>query len=191
MKKIFIVFLLAAAVLSCLTDQALAAKHSEKQNVEVAIETRAGSVYDYILIGMHHDATDGLDNAYDTVTPGQGVGDRYILMVMPHPDWKSVKTDFRTDFRAMKKLEIWEAMVTTNLPDGTPLTMSIDREQSKLPAGYAVIIEDMVTGAAQNLEKGAYVFPVKTSGLAQQFRITLKKDVGKDHSKKDEKTGRR
>ncbi|MEK6744563.1 MAG: hypothetical protein AABZ15_13195 [Nitrospirota bacterium] len=192
MKKIFTILLLAAAVIVMLTDQALAAKNSEKQNVgiEVAIETRAGKVYDYILIGMHKDATDGLDNAYDTVTPGQGVSDQYILMVVPHPDWKSLKTDFRTDFRAITKSNTWEATVMTNLPDGTSLTMSIDQEQSKLPTGYAVIVEDMATGAAQDLEKGAYVFPVKTSGLARQFRITLKKDGGKDHSKKDEKTDR-
>ena len=188
MKKLFTILLLAAAVMTVVTDQALAAKRSDKQNVgvEVAIETRAGSVYDYIIIGMHKDATDGLDNAYDTVTPGLGVGEQYILMVVPHPEWKSVKTDFRTDFRAMNKLNTWEAMVTTNLPDGTQLTMSIDREQSKLPTGRSVIVEDMATGAVQDLEQGAYVFLVKTSGLARQFRITIGRQAGSQkHHERD------
>jgi len=176
MKKIFTILLLVAAVIAMLNDQALAAKNSEKQKgVEIAIETRAGKVYDYVLIGLHKDATDGLDNAYDTLTPGLGVGDHYILMVVPHPEWSSVKTDFRTDFRSMKTSDTWEATVTTSLPDETPLTMSIDQEQSKIPEGYSVTVEDMLTGAVQALEQGAYVFPVKSSGIARQFRITVSK----------------
>jgi FlaG/FlaF family flagellin (archaellin) len=180
MKKIFIVLVLAAAVAALPTGYAMEARHPEKQRVEVAIETRSGSLYDYILIGMHPDATDGLDNAFDTVTPGMGLGGQYIQMVVPHSDWASVKTDFRTDFRSMKKSETWETIITTDLPEGTPLTMSIDQEQSKIPAGYSVIVEDMATGIVQDLEKAAHVFPV-TSSINKQFRITIRKDRRQDH----------
>ena len=181
MRKTFTRYLLAALVLSLLAAPAFAASHKAKENIQVAIEVRSGIVYDYILIGMNPDATDGKDNLYDTVSPGMGINDQYILMVVPHPEWNTVKTDFRTDFRSVKKSDTWEAVVTTNLPDGTPLTMSIDWEQTKLPASYAVVVEDLTTGATQALDQGGYLFPVKTSGIARQFRITVEKERGKEH----------
>lgn len=180
MRKTFAILLLIAAAVGAVAPPALARKAAERRNIQVAVEVRAGTLYDYVLIGMNQAATDGLDNAYDTVAPGMGVGDRYILMTVPHPDWKAVKADFRTDFRAVKKSDTWVTMITTNFPDGTPLTMSIDREQSKLVPGYAVIVEDMATGTVQDLAQGAYVFPVKTSGIARECRITIRKVAGND-----------
>ena len=186
MKKIFAIFLLAAAVVMIATAPAAAAdrpKHG--QDIEVAIEVRADKIYDYVLIGMHRDATDGLDNAYDTLTPGPGMSDQYILMVVPHPEWQALKADFRTDFRAMKGHDTWKVLITTSLSDGTPLTMSIDQEQSKIPDGYSVTVEDMATGALQDLEQGAYVFPVKASGLAQQFMISIARQAGSHKQRHD------
>jgi hypothetical protein len=191
MKKLFAILLSAAAVTALMTNEASAAMNAKKQDVEVAIEARAGNLYDYILIGMNRAATDGLDNAYDTVTPGQGVGEQYVLMVVPHPDWNSVKTDFRTDFRALKNSETWDASITTNLPDGTPLILSIDHEQTKLPAGYVVTVEDMATGIVQDLEQGAYVVPVKAGGIPRQIRINLERDEEKDRHKRHEKKDHR
>ena len=179
MRKTSNALLLAAVAIMIATAPAAAAdKPKSRQNIEAAIEVRAGKLYDYVLIGMHRDATDGFDNAYDTVTPGVGVGNQYILSVIPHSDWNTVKTDFRTDFRAMKSHDAWDVLITTNLAAGTPLTVAIDQEQSKIPEGCAVRIEDMSTGAVQDLERGAYVFPVKASGLAQQFRISIARQAG-------------
>lgn len=181
MRKTFTYHLLAVLVLTLLAAPAFAATQKAGENIQVAIEVRSGGVYDYILIGMKADATDGRDGLYDTVSPGMGMNDQYILMVVPHPEWQASKTDFRTDFRSVKKSDTWEASVNTNLPDGTPLTMSIDWEQTKLPASYAVVVEDMATGATQAIDKGEYVFPVKTSGIARQFKITIEKEKGKEH----------
>jgi len=181
MRKTYTLFLLAALVLTLMASPVLAAAERAKDDIEVAIYTCAAKVCDFVIIGMKADATDGRDNKYDGVSPGLGMSDSYVSMVIPHPDWTDVKTDYRTDFRSVKKSDTWEALVNTNLPDGTPLTMSINWERTKLPANFAVMVEDMATGAVTAIDKGEYVFPVKTSGIARRFLITIEKEKGKEH----------
>ena len=181
MRTILTFTLLAVLMAAVLIAPAMAGTERPKEDIQVAVEVRSGKVYDYLLIGMKSDATDGKDNLYDTLSPGLGMNDQYISMVVPHPEWQNVKTEYRTDFRSFKKSDTWEALINTNLPDGTLLTLSIDWEQTRLPASYAVVVEDLVTGATQAIDQGAYVFPVTTSGIARQFRITVGKERGKQH----------
>lgn len=175
MRTIRIFILPAVLALTLLSVPTVASSHRAKDDISVAVYTCSGKVCDYLLIGMKPDATDGKDNLYDAVAPAPGMSDWFVSTVIPHPEWNDVKGDFRTDFRSPKRSDTWEALVNTNLPDGTPLTLSIDWEQTKLPPNYAVIVEDMATGVTQAIDEGAFVLPVKTSGIPREVRITIAK----------------
>ena len=70
------------------------------------IRVSNGSMYDYVIIGEHPKATDGYDNAYDTISPGNldtDMGQPFISVIIPHPDWKPAMRELRGDICSMEK----------------------------------------------------------------------------------------
>ena len=60
-------------------------------SMTATIRVSNNSLYDYVIIGEHPQATDGFDNAYDTISPGNlnaDMGQPFISVIIPHPEWK-------------------------------------------------------------------------------------------------------
>ena len=67
------------------------------------IRVSSNSLYDYVVIGERPQATDGFDNAYDTISPGNlnaDMGQPFISVIIPHPEWKPAMREMRGDIRS-------------------------------------------------------------------------------------------
>ncbi|WP_129125551.1 hypothetical protein [Geomonas oryzae] len=103
-----------------------------------------GQLYDYIVIGEHPKATEGFDNAYDIISPGNlnaDMGEPYISVVAPHPEWKPAR-EMRNDIRSPAAKMMWEVSIRSSLPVGIPLWIELDPDQSRMPRGTRLTIED-------------------------------------------------
>ncbi len=108
------------------------------------LKVSSGKLYDYVVIGEHPKATDGFDNAYDIISPGNlnaDMGEPYISVVAPHPDWKPAR-EMRTDIRPPAPKRMWELSIRSSLPKGTMLNIELDPAQSHIPRGARLILED-------------------------------------------------
>jgi hypothetical protein len=142
-------------------------------NIKLAVQVKGAGTYDYIIVGMNSGASDGFDNAYDTVTPGPGMTNPYILTVIKHPKWKTVKKEFRTDFRAVKRNERWDMTVMTNAAAGTQLMVSIDADRSSIPSSCRVLVKDPDTGITHDLTESAYTFATAASPSDRSLELTV------------------
>lgn len=101
------------------------------------IMVSSGALYDYVVVGENPRATDGFDNAYDTISPGNlnaDMGSPFISVIVPHPDWKPAFRELRGDIRSTAKRQEWQLSITSSLPEGTPLSLSLQAEETSLPA---------------------------------------------------------
>jgi microcompartment protein CcmK/EutM len=180
MKRSLTAFLLMFCLVLLATPLSARAGDATMDDLKVAVDVRGAGTYDYVLVGMNSAATEGFDNAFDTVTPGAGVADPYITAVIPHPDWNTVKTDFRTDFRSPKKSETWHIKVATNAASGTKITLSIDRDRTSLPRNYRVLIKDPSTGGMHDLTGSPYVYTTAGSPSEKEFDLIVdhKREMG-------------
>src|SRR5689334_23135475 len=111
--------IVASIILICLTSVASLGF----EPMEATIRVSNGSLYDYVVIGEHPQATDGFDNAYDTVSPGNlnaDMGQPYISVVIPQPEWKPAMRKMRGDIRSPAKKQEWKIAISSSLPKGTP-----------------------------------------------------------------------
>ena len=109
------------------------------------IRVSNGPLYDYVVIGEHPKATDSFDNAYDTISPGNlnaSMGESYISVIVPHPDWKSAMREMRGDIRSLAKKQEWQILITSSLAKGTPLVIALMAEQSSLPKAIRLTLRD-------------------------------------------------
>ena len=115
------------------------------QPLSAAIKVSEGALYDYVVIGENTSATDGFDNAYDTISPGNlnaDMGSPFISVIIPHPEWKPAFRELRGDIRGIAKRQEWQLSITSSLPKGTPLTLALQEEGSSLPAGVKLTVKD-------------------------------------------------
>ncbi|GFO54931.1 hypothetical protein GMSM_19380 [Geomonas sp. Red276] len=150
--------------------------------VTATVRVSSGALYDYVVIGEHPRATDGYDNAYDTVSPGnlnQDMGEPYISAVVLHPDWKPSMREMRGDIRAPAPRQEWRLKITSSLPAGTPLTLEIQQERTRIPKGTAVTVR-AADGKEIDLQKGNFTMPApKPSSPAEVVLVVVQPKEGK------------
>ena len=102
-------------------------------------------LYDYVILGEHPQATDGFDNAYDTISPGNlnaDMGQPFISVIITHTEWKPAMREMRGDIRSMAIKQEWQLAITSTLPKGTPLTVELQTEGTTLPKGVKLTLKD-------------------------------------------------
>jgi hypothetical protein len=162
-KHILRIFTIIGVISLC------AVEASAMSDFTAKIRVSGGGTYDYCVIGMNQAATDGFDNAYDALAPGFNMNDTYLSCVISHPDWNTVKIDFRGDIRATKPSETWSITVRTNLPAGTPLTMEVEQDGNSLPQNALIVVDDAANGKRADLTAGPYEF--SSTGSTMSFTI--------------------
>jgi hypothetical protein len=161
---------IAAGVISvCLTS--VAAMGLEP--ITATLRVSNGALYDYVVIGEHPKATDGYDNAYDTISPGNlnaDMGEPYISTVVSHPDWKPAKVELRGDIRALAKRQEWHLLVTSSLPAGTPLTLELQQDRTSMPKGIKLTIRDQ-DGGVKDLRTSSFTLAAPKPETKSQLVI--------------------
>lgn len=136
------------------------------------IRVSSGDLYDYVLIGEQSKATDGFDNAYDTISPGNlnaDMGEPFIAAVMLHPDWKPGLREMRGDIRAMAKKQQWQLCITSTLAKGARLTVALQAGDGALPKGVRLTLRD--GGKEADLRRGEYILPAPGPGTSSTIFI--------------------
>ena len=140
--------------------------------VTATIRVSSGSLYDYVILGEHPRATDGYDNAYDTVSPGNlnaDMGQPYLSVVSVHPEWK-IHKELRGDIRLPAAMQTWTLAVTGSLKKGSALTLSRQREEH-LPAGMKLTARE---GKRQHdIGQGDYTTTAPGPGMTKTIIITV------------------
>jgi len=140
-------------------------------DMKAKLEVNGQTTKDYVEVGMRAEATDGFDNAYDTIAIGTGLNDDYVFTYIDHPEWAQMKPEFRGDIRSLKLNDTWTMLLETNMAAGTVLTLKL-RDDSVVPAGYALTVKDTETGATIDPRVGPYQFSVINAALTRTFVIT-------------------
>jgi hypothetical protein len=125
------ILIVTAAALCLISNNAMAF-----QPLNATIRVSSGNVYDYFIIGEHPFATDGYDNAYDTISPGnlnREMGEEYLATTLLHPEWKPALRELRGDIREPAARQQWRVVVSSSLPAGSPLAVRLDLDRTKLP----------------------------------------------------------
>src|ERR1035437_7263611 len=97
------------------------------------IKVMNGNLYDYVIIGEHPKATDGYDNAYDTISPGNlnaDMGQPFISVIIAHPYWKPAMRELRGDIRSLAQRQEWQLAITSSLPKGTPMNVALQADRT-------------------------------------------------------------
>ncbi|QWV94733.1 hypothetical protein KP004_06030 [Geomonas oryzisoli] len=135
------------------------------------VRVSSGQLYDYVVLAEHQKATDGFDNAYDIISPGNlnaDMGEPFISAVVSHPEWRPAR-ELRGDTRPPAKQKQWDVSITTSLPKGTPLVVGIVPEQSQLPKQVRVSAKE---GNRQvELTKNEYILSAPGPGSVARLQI--------------------
>ena len=113
--------------------------------VTASIRVSCGNLYDYVVIGEHPQATDGFDNAYDTISPGNlnaDMGQPFISVIIPHPEWKPAMREMRGDIRSLAKQQQWNLNITSSIAEGMPINIALQTEGTTLPRGVKLTLSD-------------------------------------------------
>lgn len=141
------------------------------QPLAATVKVSGGSAYDYVIIGESPLATDGFDNAYDTIAPGGSLNGVWITAYFDHPEWNAVKRQFRGDIRSASPSQTWLLTVEHNLPAGTPCTISLDSRTSIVPFYAGITLIDLKSGDKADLKTGSYTFAAAVG--PRTFAITI------------------
>jgi len=138
------------------------------------IRVTNGSLYDYVIIGEHPKATDGFDNAYDTISPGNlnaDMGQPFISVIIPKPEWKPTMREMRGDIRSLSKRQEWPLTITSSLAKGTPLNVVLQSEGTSLPQGVTLTLKDGKTKKETDLRAGSYTLAAPGPGTPAKLFI--------------------
>lgn len=141
------------------------------QSLAATVRVSSDTVYDYVVVGESPQATDGFDNSYDTFAPGGSLNDSWISAYIDHPEWNTVKSQFRGDIRSAAARQSWTLTVAQNLPVGTSCTISLDGTASLLPPSARILLTDMKSGAVTDLKSAGFTFATATG--PDTFGITI------------------
>jgi hypothetical protein len=136
------------------------------------IRVSNGSLYDYVVIGEHHQAADGFDNPYDTISPGNlnaDMGQPFISVIISHPEWKQAMREMRGDIRSLAKIQEWHLQITSSLPKGTPLTVALQTAGDALPQGVKLTLRH--NQKEIDLKKANFTLPAPGSGKASKLLV--------------------
>lgn len=156
--------------LLCLTS--VAAYAFEPMTATIRVSN--GTLYDYVVIGEHPLATDGFDNTYDTISPGNlnaAMGQPYISAIVPHPDWKPAMREMRGDIRSLAKRQEWQLFITSSLPEGTPLNVALRKAESALPQAMKLTLRENKPKLDHDLRKSSYMLKAPGSGAIIRLLI--------------------
>ena len=163
---------IAAIIITiCLTN--VAAMGFEPMTATIRVSNN--SLYDYVIIGEHPQATDGFDNAYDTISPGNlnaDMGQPFISVIIPHPEWKPAMREMRGDIRSPAKRQEWHLHITSSLPKGTPLNVAFRKGESTLPPGVTLTLKENATKAEHNLGAHSYMIAAPGPGAITKLLIS-------------------
>jgi hypothetical protein len=161
-----------AAVITIICLTSVAAMGFE--SMTAAIRVSNDSLYDYVIIGEHPKATDGYDNAYDTISPGNlnaDMGQPFISAVIAHPDWKPAIRELRGDIRSMAQRQEWQLVITSSLPKGTPLDVALQADRTTLPKGVKLTLKDETAKKETNLKAGNFIIPAPEPGTPTKLLV--------------------
>lgn len=142
------------------------------------IRVSGGNVYDYVVIGESSRATDGFDNAYDTLSPGDSLNTTYISTWFSHPEWAAAKSTFRGDIRTLAEKQEWILIIASTLPTGTPLTVGLQAGLNVLPQGLQLTIKDTGNTTTVNLIGDHLTLASPAPGSITQLIITAIQPAG-------------
>jgi hypothetical protein len=141
------------------------------------IKISGAGIYDYILIGESPRATDGFDNAYDTMSPGDSLNTNYISSYISHPEWGAIKNNFRGDIRSIAETQEWTITIASSLPAGTPLNVELQTGLNILPQGLQLTIKDIGNTTSANLINGRLSISSPAPGATTQLIITAQQQA--------------
>ena len=147
------------------------------QPLSATIRVSNGPLYDYVVIGENARATDGFDNAYDTISPGNlnaDMGNPFISVIIPHQEWKPACRELRGDIRGVARRQEWQLSFASSLPKGTPLTVSLQEEGTSLPAQARLTVKSQGKEGkvlAESTEAGEFTLPAPGPGKKGTFFV--------------------
>lgn len=142
--------------------------------MKATILISSGALYDYVIIGEDSRATDGYDNAYDTISPGnlnEAMGEPFITAVLLHPEWKAPLRELRGEIRSVAAQQKWRLSVRSSLPEGTPLNLSLQREETALPQGMKLIVADAARNEQKDLLSQKCIISAPGPGRSKELTI--------------------
>ena len=137
------------------------------------IRVSNGALYDYVVIGENPAATDGYDNAFDIIAPGNlsaSMGEPFISAVVEHPDWKPAFRDLRGDVRSLSQRQEWQMVITSSLPKGVPLSISLQSDRSSVPGKVKVLLSE---GEKKIDLRERYLTPAPGPGAKATLLLTV------------------
>jgi hypothetical protein len=144
--------------------------------ITATIRVVSESLYDYVVIGEHPQATDGFDNTYDTISPGnlnKTMGQQYISVTIIHPDWKPAMQELRGDIRSLAHKQEWELTIRSSLPEGTPINVALRKNESVLPQGVKLTLRDDNTKKNHDLKNASYMIQAPGPKTTTKLFITV------------------
>lgn len=138
------------------------------------IRVSNGNLYDYVIIGEHSQATDGFDNAYDTISPGNlnaDMGQPFISVNIPHIEWKPALRELRGDMRSLAKRQEWLLTIRSSLPKGTPLNVTLQDNVAALPQKIKLTLRH--NRKETDLRTGDYILPAPGPDTTSKLLIIV------------------
>jgi hypothetical protein len=154
----------------CIVLQAAAAWGLDPWAAEIRVSS--GGLYDYVVIGEHPKASDGFDNAYDTISPGNlnaDMGEPFISAAIEEPEWKPALRQMRGDIRALAKRQQWQVSITSGLAKGKPLLVELQFQQGRSSKAVKVTLRDKKREG--DLTAGSITIPAPGPGAKTTFSI--------------------
>lgn len=161
------------ALAFAITSLAVPAAASEPLTATVKVACRG--VYDYVVLGEHPKASDGFDNAYDTISPGNlnaDMGEPFVTVVSEPGEGRKGARELRGDVRLPAKRRTWRLAVSSSLPEGTPLEVTLVGEESSLPAGARLYLSEGGEAPGRDFSSRA-TLPAPGPGRRRALFITV------------------
>ena len=144
------------------------------EEMTATIRVTSGALYDYVIVGEHLKASDGFDNAYDTISPGNlnsDMGLPYISAVIVQPDWKPAMRELRGDMRAPAGKQQWRIRINSSLDKGTPLAVTLQPGRGTTSQGFGVTLSD--TKKSTDLRTGTCNVPAPGPGGTAELVLSV------------------
>jgi hypothetical protein len=160
------IVMLALLMVGVFVTSAMAVDMSAKIRIE------GGGTYDYVIIGMNPDATDGHDNKYDIFAASGNMNSEYIEAYFSHPEWNKVKDNFRGDIKSLANTQQWIMTVYTNFAAGTPMSIVLGDEGPDFAGDFQYLVRDMDTNETVDISAGNLQYTVSANSSVRSFEIT-------------------
>lgn len=126
---ILVLFFTQSTCWAVAAEQAKEQSSNKEWHVRLIVSTKDGRKDQGNILGRLRDSVQGMDShdLPEMPPPPSPMGDRYLSIVFPHPEWKNAMPDFASDFRAVPvdkdKDETWKFEIRTHTP-GIPAKLT-------------------------------------------------------------------